>query len=221
MSRSLNADLELEDDIDNDDVLPTTALVRTVTCRIVGEGPLSFSRPVSSPKGDTETHDQHDKRTWREKLHVDNEGFVVIPNSMLKLALDGSAKRRGDKVPGKGSSRFTKHFVGGILVAEAPRILVRGKPIRAEDVKSEMFYVNADGKRGSGTRVWRTFPMIYDWTATFTVHVFDYLIPERIFLLTLNDCGMFGGLGRYAPRVGGTNGRFKVDSVEWATLNQN
>ena len=47
-----------------------------VTFDVVGKSPISFSKAVQSVKGDKETHEDFDERTWREKMHVTADGEV-------------------------------------------------------------------------------------------------------------------------------------------------
>jgi hypothetical protein len=181
-----------------------------VTFTIEGIAPLSFSRPVQTPKEQGEDYDVYESRIWREKMHVDGDGNVFIPPMMMKQCLESTAKYLSESVPGKGTSKFTKHFLSGIMVIDP--ILIG---VKAKDVVSERLYVNADGKKGSGTRVWRVFPLISRWSGDVTVYITDPIlqchwqkVPEYA-----EFGGKFNGLGRFAPRRGGFYGRYKVSNV--------
>jgi hypothetical protein len=53
------------------------------------------------------------------------------------------------------------------------------------------------------------------WAATFDVIVLDPIISAEIFEEMLTMAGMFIGIGRFRPEKGGTNGRFRVESIKW------
>jgi hypothetical protein len=69
-----------------------------------------------------------------------------------------------------------------------------------------------------GKRVWRCFPMIFPWKVAFEVMLLDDEIPEDLFERCMREGGLFCGFGRFAPRKGGTNGRYKLDAVKWSEL---
>jgi len=187
--------------------------MRTATCHLFSAQPYSQSRSyqheVEKPaKG---KHDEHDKLHWRKHCHVNAQGNIIIPQMAFKMALDEAARMMGDRIPGKGQSTYTKYFKAGILVLE-PIVL----PIKAEDVDHDMIYCNANGVRGSGTRVWRTFPRIDQWAGALTVHVLAPEIPNELFESYLKQAGSFVGIGRFRPQNGGFYGRFGVERTDWS-----
>lgn len=177
---------------------------------------LSFSRCHEAPKEKKETPDAYDERTWRERLHYNAEGSCVVPAMMLKFCVTEAAKRNPTRIPGRGTSTYTKHIEGGVLVFEDMLLLgVDHKPIPKETVTSIRIHAHANGKRGSGSRVWRRFPMIMQWSGTATFYLSDSTITADVFERALVEAGNGVGLGRFAPRVGGFNGRFRVVDVKW------
>ena len=86
--------------------------------------------------------------------------------------------------------------------------------LKAKDAKSKRVYCHADGRRGSGKRVWRTFPVWEKWATTLVIHILDDSIPEDIFAKVLEAFGLFIGIGRYRPQNGGYLGRFIVGSLD-------
>lgn len=74
---------------------------------------------------------------------------------------------------------------------------------------------HADGKRGSGTRVPRTFPVIRQWHGKALFYVLDETITREVFQRYLEEAGKFIGVGRFRPRNGGFYGRFEVKSLDW------
>lgn len=184
---------------------------------IVGISPISFGRPLQSVSVQGEDKGAFDDRVWRERMHSMPDGQVFVPPMTMKRCLESTAKFLSESVPGKGKATFTKHFLAGTLVVD-PLLLFdkAGKPIMRDSVPPERVYCNADGKRGSGTRVWRTFPFIAEWKTKAVVHLLDPLLKnynQKIGEYASHG-GQFNGLGRFAPRVGGFYGRFTVDNVK-------
>jgi hypothetical protein len=81
--------------------------------------PYSQSRFHNVPREDKETADDHERRTWRERLHVNKDGFVFIPPMSFKNMLSEAAKYLSMQVPGKGKSTYTNLFEGCELSRES------------------------------------------------------------------------------------------------------
>ena len=181
-------------------------------CVIRGVSPLSQSRAIQSVKATGEGSDAFEERTWRERMHVSPDGYVFIPPMAIKNCLSEVAKYLSESVPGKGKSTYTKHFEAGILCLE-PCIL----GIKAADVEGERLFVPADGKRGSGKRVWRRFPFIpAGWSCKVSIIALDPVIVDRPGKIEeyLTHAGTFIGLGRFRPRNNGFYGRFTVEGFK-------
>ena len=179
--------------------------------RIEGTAPISFSRVIQSSKNTGEGSDAFEERTWRERLHVNKDGVVFIPPMAVKNALSEVAKYLSEVVPGKGKATYTKHFEAGIMVIDP---IVLG--VKASAVTGEKLFVPADGRRGSGKRVWKTFPVIPEWSGDVVIYAMDPVLvdkPEKI-KEYLEHAGKFIGLGRFRPRNNGFYGRFKVASFK-------
>ncbi|MCK9549200.1 hypothetical protein [Aquamicrobium sp.] len=188
-------------------------MTRTLVANLVGISPYSQSRAHDEPKiDDKESHDAYDRRTWRSKAHVDADtGQVVIPAMGLKLAIAEAARRLAIKIPGKRGATYTKNVLSGVLVvADMPLGITR------DDLREEVVFANADGKRGSGTRVFRRFPMVpTGWKATAEIHLIDSEIPEEVVERCLREAGNLIGIGRFRPQNGGYLGRFEVTAMKW------
>jgi len=193
--------------------------IRVATITLTGASPYSPSKaydPDVDPKREGETADDHEKRVWRNRIHRAEDGTVLIPAMMAQFLIQFMAARISAKIPGKGNKTYTKHFEGGIMVPDDVRI----EGTHWEKVRGQWFYLNADGKRGGGKRVWRCMPMIDKWDATFEVILFDDEIPEKLFERVVREGGRFCGFGRFSPRRGGTNGRYFVRSIEWSEMSE-
>lgn len=180
-------------------------------CVLVGSSPLSFSRPVQSKRNTGEQHDDFEERTWRERIHVDEHGVAFIPPMAIKNCLSDVAKYLSESVPGKGKATYTKHFEAGILVVDMVSL-----GVKAADIEGERLFVPADGRRGGGKRVWKTFPVLRTWKAKVVIYIADPVIkPEKV-LEYLEHAGKFIGLGRFRPRNNGFYGRFRVEEFKSA-----
>ena len=159
----------------------------------------------------TETPLDTEKRTWRERCHADENGKLFIPPMAFKNCLSEIAKYLSVQIPGKGKSTYTKHFEAGMMVLDGLQL-----PEMKDTVKGEWLFVPADGKRGSGKRVSKCFPIIHKWRGTVEFHILDDVISEDVFEQHLKDAGNFIGVGRFRPRNNGYYGRFKVNKITWA-----
>lgn len=161
--------------------------------------PYSQSRFHNEPKKEKESADDYEKRTWRSRLHTDDDGRVLIPPMAFKNCLSEAAKFIGKQIPGKGKSTYTKHFEAGVLCMEHLTL-----PVKSSDVNGEWFFVPADGQRGSGKRVMKCFPVIPKWLGEVRFDIFDDTITEDVFRQHLEEAGKFIGIGRFRPRNQGS-----------------
>jgi hypothetical protein len=188
--------------------------MKICTATLESTTPYSQSRYFTEeevPHRPKELHDDYEKRTWRHKAHVDSKGFIEIPPTAFSNAVKTAAARLSMRVPGKGQSTYTKHFISGVLVG-APMTL----PIKATDVPFDAIFCHADGKRGSGRRVMRYFPRIDEWKGDVTFHIFDDIITPEVFAHVLAQSGLLVGIGRFRPENGGFYGRYAVGNVRWS-----
>jgi hypothetical protein len=158
----------------------------------------------------TESDKDYEERTWRHRCHVDHAGQVFIPPMAFKNCLAEIAKYLSVQIPGKGKSTYTKHFEAGVMVLNGLSL-----PEQRETVSGEWLFVPGDGRRGSGKRVLKCFPVIQKWAGTITYHVLDDVITPEVFEQHLRDAGNFIGIGRFRPRNNGFYGRFEVLAIDW------
>ena len=183
---------------------------KTVEVHITGLSPYSSSRQHDTPKIDKERPDEYDQRTWREKLTTAADGTVVIPAMAFKQALDKCAKTLSIQVPGKGKATFTKHFLSGCVCLQDVSL-----GIHKDKVAPITINAHADGVRGSGKRVKRTFPQIPSWHGVATFALLDDAITKDVFERVMRESGSFVGVGRFRPENGGLNGRYTIDKIIW------
>lgn len=194
--------------------------MKTVIATLKSISPYSQSRHYTDAKKQGESSADYETRTWRERMHVGQDGNIFIPPMSFKNCLSEIAKFLSVQIPGKGKATFTKHFEAGVLVME-PLTL----PLKKADVKGEWLFVPADGMRGSGKRVDKCFPLINEWKGEVTFHVLDETLLTKIatpegemsaFEWHLRQAGAFIGIGRFRPRNNGFYGRFAVERIVWS-----
>jgi hypothetical protein len=185
--------------------------MKTAKCKLKSVSPYSQSRYIQVEKKPKELHDAFEKRTWRERCHVDEYGFMFIPPMQFCNSAKEAAKMLAIPIPGQGKALFTKNFEGGVLVFEGIKL-----PIKAEDVPCEAVFVPSDGKRGGGHRVMKYFPLIKSWEGTVTYTIFDDIITKDVFEQVVKASGQLIGIGRFRPRNWGYYGRFIVEKIEWS-----
>lgn len=152
-----------------------------------------------------EGKDEYEKRTWRNRIHTDEKGNVLISALAFKNCLAAAAKYLGMQIPGKGKATYTKHFKSGVLVSD-PLIL----PIKKDAVEGTWLFVPADGVTGSGKRVLKCFPTVKSWSGKILIHVLDETVTKDVLETHLQQAGDFIGLGSMRVQNGGICGRFRL-----------
>lgn len=191
----------------------SNSIYRAVFSSVPGSE-LMFGRYVLTDKKKDETHEQHELRTWQEKIH-NADGHCFIQPFALKNALESAGKWLSMKIPGEGKKTFTDRFRKGVLVVDRMMLGAKdGSPIKVKQVESRSLFVPSDGKRGGSRRVFRIFPTISEWSTEILIHVMDGKIDESVLRDHLECVGSFVGFGSMRVENGGINGRFSVDSLE-------
>ena len=186
--------------------------ISIATATLTGISPLSQSRQHNEPKLEGETHDAYALRTWRKHLNISPaSGNIIIPGHGMQQALVAAARYSSTQIPGQGKKTWTAKFASGIAILSDI-----DTDISPDAAKMITISANADGVRGSGKRVPRHFPILYEWAATFEAHILDPIITEAVFRDMLETAGMFIGIGRFRPEKAGQNGRWKVTDLKWA-----
>jgi hypothetical protein len=183
-----------------------------VTFTIEGIAPISQSKPHLTEYLPGESHDDYRKRTWREHLHHTDSGEVFIPPGGVKNCVSEAAKFMSIPIPGQGKATYTKNVEAGVACIK-PIML----GIMAADVRSETLFLPADGKRGSGKRVWKTYPIIPAWRGEVELIVLDEIVLQTskrtgnpVLQDIIDGAGQYIGLHRFRPRNNGWYGRFKA-----------
>jgi hypothetical protein len=184
--------------------------MKTATVTLKSISPYSQSKHYSVPKLEKEIAKDYEARTWRERMHFDENESIYIPPMAFKNCLSEAAKFLSIQIPGKGKATYTKHIEAGVLVMDPVPL-----GLKKEDVPGEWLFVPSDGRRGGGTRVEKCFPRIDEWSGNVTFHVLDETVTEEVFTHHIEEAGKFIGIGRFRPRNNGFYGRFEVENIEW------
>lgn len=179
--------------------------------------PYSQSANHDTPFLDRESHNDYDARTWRNKCTVDKNGQVCVPAMAFKQAIDTTAFKLGEKVKGRRGATYKSFFASGFFCDKDVPI-ANGKMLKPADAECIPIWANANGRRGSGTRVLRRFPEFHKWSGVAEFTIIDDVLTEPIFEQHVKAAGMVVGIGRFRPENGGTNGRFRVKKFEWEDL---
>ena len=151
-----------------------------------------------------------EEKNWKERLHLNADGHVCIPPICFKRSLQTAAAFLREKIKGKGSSEYGKHFKAGVLV-DQPLVL----PETADTIETEWLDLGPQGKPGT-MGVWKCMPFVEHWAGEVTYYILDDTIPQETFERHLIEAGSFIGIGRFRPEKGGYYGRYKVNGIVWS-----
>jgi hypothetical protein len=184
--------------------------MRIIVATIKSTSPISFSRYYAQevPKEPRENDQDYEERTWRNRVHARPDGYVYVPAFAFKNCLDNAAKYLSKRIPGKGKSTYTRHFVSGVLVRDP--LLLR---IKKTQVEGEWRHVPADGQPGGAKRVLKCFPVIPQWGGEVVFTVLDEIITLDVLKEHLRIAGQFVGIGSFRPQNRGVYGRFIVKDI--------
>lgn len=185
--------------------------MKTALVKLKSVSPYSQSRRHETPKAsETERPDDYVERTWKEYTHTTPDGEVFIPPMAFKNGLVETAKYLGKTVPGKGKKTYTKFFEGSVMIMEPVKI-----GMKKDDLQPERLFLPSDGRRGSGSRVKKIYPLIAKWEGELEIIVTDDTITQNVLREHLEAFGKYIGIGRFRPANNGYYGRFEVVEVVW------
>lgn len=184
-------------------------IIRAV-CKLRSTGPYSQSKHFEPDKQPNETDHDHELRRWRDRMHVDKDGYVYIPPTCFTKSIAEAAKYLSLKIGGRGNATYTKHFEAGVRVVEPLRL-----KIKAKDVTAESCFVPSNGQRGGSSRVTKFFPLIPEWAGTVTYIISDPIITQEVFCKVLAASGTLIGVGRFRMIQLGYYGSFEAEEVKW------
>jgi hypothetical protein len=191
---------------------------------IRGISQYSQSRMHFAPEYENEDPGDYDERTWRQHLHVDEQGRVCVPSKALHEAMITAAQYSGESIPGQGKKTWTAKFASGLIIPENPPLLTWDngdertmRTFGVDDAVVRRVDINAHstGDRKRGKRVRRRYPIISPWQCEFEILIIDPIITCPWFRKFLQISGSHIGIGRYRPENRGSNGRFQVMDIQW------
>lgn len=197
--------------------------MKVATVKITGRSEYAQSRFHGIDKLPREGADDYETRTWQQKAHIDDEGYIFIHPLAFKKNIYEAAKYLSRQIPGKGKSTYTKHFQSGVLVLENSRITGPAGLIKATDIDQpgtkyygKTLFVPTDGVAGSGKRVHRKFPVVAPpWSCEVTYLIGDDIITRDVFAEHLATAGTLIGIGAFRVRNGGVWGQFGAEILDW------
>ena len=197
--------------------------MKQATVKITGQAPYAQSRFHGAEKLAREGADDYEQRTWPQKAHIDDDGYIFIHALAFKKCIAEAAKYLSMQIPGKGKATFTKNFQSGVIILDNARINGRKGLIKAADINEpetgyvgERLFVPADGVAGSGKRVHRTFPVVHPaWYCEIVFLILDDIITQEVFEKHLQTAGQLIGVGAFRVRNGGIWGRFRGEVIDW------
>jgi len=179
----------------------------TAICELKGLTPVTFNKKMISEKNPNETHDDLEKRAWRERCDCNSKGELVLRSDRFKKSITTAAQWLNMQIPGEGKATYTKHFRGGLVVMNHINL-----GVKRDEVEPIIIYTaprKKDGKR------WIHFPQVESWSGELTVNILDEKITEEIFRKVLHYAGMAVGIGSWRPENGGENGRFECVDMDF------
>lgn len=190
--------------------------MKIATAQLQSTSPYSHARHHQTDKKAKESAADYEERTWREKIHADEETGVcfIPPMALCKSALE-AAKYLSIPISGKGKSTYTKHFEAGVRVNEANKVIL---PYKKEEVRGEWVFVPSDGMRGGTRRVMKCFPYFGKWQGTVEYQIHDDVITESVFREVLDLAGTLIGIGRFRPKNCGFYGMYECTDLQWREL---
>lgn len=89
-------------------------------CSLASVTPYCQSRnfDMELKRGAKENADEFERKNWRLRTHINDDGQIIIPEDALQFAIREASGYLSERIPGKGAQTWTKHFRSGILVPE-------------------------------------------------------------------------------------------------------
>lgn len=185
--------------------------MKTARVRLQSISPYSQSKHYTDPpRKEKESAADYEKRTWRMRMHADENDIVFIPPMAFKNSCATASAFLGEKIPGRGKATYTKHFVSGLLVVDGLSL-----GVKRDDVSGQWLFLPSDGRKGGSSRVDKCFGVIHHWEGEVVYHILDEVITKDVFTQHVKEAGQFIGVGFFRPERGGYWGRYKSELISW------
>jgi len=149
----------------------------------------------SGARTEEELLEQAEQSTYKDK------GGYFVPQRAIKKALDEAAKRIKQ---GRGSA---KKDIQAIVVFRDEKIYCQGK------MKAVPEWGTVRIPPRTGALVKKAWMQLPAWKLAFTIDILDETFRPEIIKDAFEKAGMYSGILDNRPNLGGSCGRFEVESV--------
>jgi len=186
--------------------------IKKYEIKIVSETPVIWNRMKKEnedgkKKIKKDELNEWEEKNWLEKAEI-NDGHVVMPTTWIKSMLLNACKQTL-LVPHFATTKkatYTRYFQS-MLIPPKPLIILA----KTTELVQHGGYYPSQGANKKGGKVWKVFPKLNEWSATFTlVDPFGRMKKEELKEL-MEYGGMFVGLGDQRAM---NFGRFDVDYIK-------
>ena len=186
--------------------------IKKYEIKIVSETPVIWNRMKKENEDEKQQVKKNEMKEWEEnnwlKKAETNNGNAIMPTSWIKSMLLNACKGTM-LVPHFATDKrttYTRYF-GSVLIPSSPPIILA----KVTDLTQHGGYYPPQGVKKTGTKVWKVFPTLKKWSATFTlVDPFGRMKKEELNEL-MEFGGMFIGVGDQRKM---NFGRFDIDYIK-------
>lgn len=140
-----------------------------------------------------------EQETWRDKLHTDADGMVIIPPLNVWKSLVAGAKSWGGKIKGARGKGYASLLPENMIVMTPVQLGIH----RDDEKKITPFTAPCNGSPTTGKRamVPKIRPMITTWRGEFRIAVSNALLTPDV-LATVTAYAGKAGFGDWRPHYG-------------------
>lgn len=195
--------------------------MKQITIKLTGTSPLLLSsdkladplnpltirhKELTSKRKKTEDdHRLIARSQWQGLLYWDDKLGVVMPTQNIRAAMIGGGKL----------NKLGMALKRGTLMMDDVVPLDYGKKLTIEQLW-DGDYKDVRSVVVSQARVMAYRPKFNKWSIIFDFQYDENVLDENQLMQSLDNAGMFVGIGGYRPEKGGIFGRFKAEKIEQA-----
>jgi len=194
--------------------------IQTVRISIEGLSPLLFNRKslmldiktdANLQKVKAEDGLEYENRIFREKAHVNAEGFVVVPQTWIKRSLVETQRQNACPIKPPSAARKNatmKTQLNAGFFCEDCVVQYKGSGFKKEDLVPYRSICTIPSTGGSIPVVRPMIPA--GWTVDIDFQIISPEVTESVLRELMTWVGIFAGIGEWRVSNGGQFGRFKV-----------
>lgn len=133
---------------------------------------------------------------WKASLYIDEKGGIIIPALNFEASIRNGAKK----------SKLGKQIQAGLMVDNDASLIYNGSKELTELI-NDRNYSFIIPVRIQQKKVTKTRAMFKEWSAQFTVSYNESILNKDQVIKSIEDAGMYCGLGDWLPRFG----RFDIE----------